>query len=244
MKENNRTKERQPRYIIVYNKILKLIQDGVYPEGAKLPTEPQLAELMEVSRMTLRQAFTMLQEDGIIESRQGIGTFIRKTLNHDSVGLEKIGNPIYKTCSEEIKSITCESKVDVAVDYTNTVLRRKVPFLLSSNLNYYNHESKICATCFSIVPSDYTILNDIDLNVIEEVKQLLIKDIYTEAHNVSYEVKIVPENHVLVEKGITSIHNTFMMILETIKDVHGEVICYNKYHIPSEYANLYIHSYQ
>ena len=52
--ENNRSKEKAARYALVYNKILQLIQEGLYPEGSKLPSEPSLAQQMQVSRSTLR----------------------------------------------------------------------------------------------------------------------------------------------------------------------------------------------
>lgn len=44
MIENNRSNDKAAKYAIAYNKILKLIQDGLYPEGSKLPTEPVLAK--------------------------------------------------------------------------------------------------------------------------------------------------------------------------------------------------------
>jgi len=47
-----------PKCVAVYDKLFKLIKDGEFDEAGKLPTEPELAKIMEVSRMTLRQAFT------------------------------------------------------------------------------------------------------------------------------------------------------------------------------------------
>ena len=44
--ENNRSKEKSPRYIEVYNQILKNIIDGVYMEENKLPNENKLAQQM------------------------------------------------------------------------------------------------------------------------------------------------------------------------------------------------------
>jgi DNA-binding FadR family transcriptional regulator len=53
------------------------IEQGVYPEGSVLPTQPALARSIGVSTVTLRQALERLAEEGIVEARHGSGTFVR-----------------------------------------------------------------------------------------------------------------------------------------------------------------------
>ena len=53
-----------PKFVITYNEILGLIQQGLYPEESKLPPEEELALQMNVSRMTLRKSLNLLKEDG------------------------------------------------------------------------------------------------------------------------------------------------------------------------------------
>lgn len=64
-------------YVIVKNKILKDITDGVYKQGDRLPTEREMCELFNVSRITVRQALSELQHDGWVQRRQGRGTFVQ-----------------------------------------------------------------------------------------------------------------------------------------------------------------------
>ena len=45
-------------------------------EGARLPPERELAERFSVARETLRRALRELQSDGLLERRQGTGTFV------------------------------------------------------------------------------------------------------------------------------------------------------------------------
>jgi len=64
--------------IVVRNRIVELIQEKVFVPGDKLPVEPELAMSLGVSRGTLREALRLLEEDGFISRRPGVGTFIRK----------------------------------------------------------------------------------------------------------------------------------------------------------------------
>lgn len=62
----------------VYEAILTDIVHGRYPEGAKLPTETTLAQEFDVSRPVVREALARLRDDGLIQPRQGAGSFVLK----------------------------------------------------------------------------------------------------------------------------------------------------------------------
>src|ERR1700753_1994439 len=52
------------------------IERGVYQPGSALPSETDLAEQLEVSRATLREALRTLEDRQIIIRRHGRGTFV------------------------------------------------------------------------------------------------------------------------------------------------------------------------
>lgn len=56
-----------------------LIAEGHLQPGDRLMTERELAEQFGVSRVTVRQALSVLQAMGLIESRIGDGTYARKS---------------------------------------------------------------------------------------------------------------------------------------------------------------------
>ncbi len=56
--------------------ICGLIRQGVYQAGDQLPPERELAEHLQVSRPSLREALRVLEMTGIVESRHGGGTFV------------------------------------------------------------------------------------------------------------------------------------------------------------------------
>lgn len=55
------------------------IESGHWPLGSKLPVESELSEALGVSRNTVREAVRVLVHVGILETRQGDGTYVRST---------------------------------------------------------------------------------------------------------------------------------------------------------------------
>ncbi|MBA4864950.1 winged helix-turn-helix transcriptional regulator [Streptomyces sp. PSKA54] len=52
------------------------IADGVYPPGRQLPGAKGLAKELGVALMTVQSAYKQLAEDGLVEGRQGSGTYV------------------------------------------------------------------------------------------------------------------------------------------------------------------------
>nr|WP_274388566.1 GntR family transcriptional regulator [Brevibacillus agri] len=85
------------RYIKAYREILNMIENGLYPENSKLPSESELSHMRGISRMTLRQALLLLQEDRYIVMRLGSGSYVSKVPSEKRAGLEKKDKPgLYK----------------------------------------------------------------------------------------------------------------------------------------------------
>ncbi len=74
--ERSARRRRRPRSISVREELVRRIQDGTLPSGARLPSEPELAAQLSVSRATLREALQSLATDGVVERRRGSGTFV------------------------------------------------------------------------------------------------------------------------------------------------------------------------
>ena len=52
------------------------ITSGAWPVGARIPPEPELTELIGVGRNTVREAVQSLVHAGMLERRQGSGTYV------------------------------------------------------------------------------------------------------------------------------------------------------------------------
>ncbi|MFE3068262.1 GntR family transcriptional regulator [Streptomyces sp. NPDC059247] len=59
--------------VALYERIADAVHDGTYPPGSTLPSEPKLAAELGVSRPALREALLLLQEDGLLSVRRGVG---------------------------------------------------------------------------------------------------------------------------------------------------------------------------
>ncbi|WP_078554577.1 GntR family transcriptional regulator [Bacillus alkalicellulosilyticus] len=88
----NMEKDR-PLYLEVIDKLKEDIKNETYKEGVKLPSEYELSRLYEVSRATLREALRILEEEGFIVRRHGVGTFVHST-------------PLFNSGIEELTSVT------------------------------------------------------------------------------------------------------------------------------------------
>src|SRR5208337_705359 len=70
----------------VARQIERLILKKLKP-GDKLPSERELAEMLQVSRSSIRDAIRSLELMGLVEPRQGAGTIVRE------VSAERLINP-------------------------------------------------------------------------------------------------------------------------------------------------------
>jgi len=69
---------RAPKYHRLADDLRRQIRNGSLPPGERLPSEATLSERHRLSLPTIRSALAVLRAEGLIESRQGIGTFVKE----------------------------------------------------------------------------------------------------------------------------------------------------------------------
>ncbi len=62
----------------VMQQITAAIRSGQWQPGSRLPGEIALAEMFQVSRTCIREVLKALAYSGVVESRSGVGTFLRE----------------------------------------------------------------------------------------------------------------------------------------------------------------------
>lgn len=86
------------------------IRTGEWPVGARIPPEPALAELLGVGRNTVREAVQSLVHAGLLERRQGSGTYVLS----DSELAVTIGRQIADAHQRDVLEVRRSLEVEAA----------------------------------------------------------------------------------------------------------------------------------
>jgi len=77
----------------IADQLTEMIAGRRFQPGDKLPNELELAEELQVSRTTLREALRILSTRGLVEARRGVGTFVTESKSiHADYDVLKIQN--------------------------------------------------------------------------------------------------------------------------------------------------------
>lgn len=102
----------------IANEIKYMLIEKKYQEGDKLPSEREMAEQYGVQRATVRDAYHILEEEGIIEIRERSGRYMRHTR--------------IKTSLEEIKSFR-EKLNDIGMKVKNKLISFEIIEIVYAN---------------------------------------------------------------------------------------------------------------
>ena len=81
----------------VISQLREAVRQGEWPIGGRIPTEPELAATLGVGRNTIREAVRALSHSGLLEVRQGDGTYVRAT--------SEVSGAIRRLCGSELREV-------------------------------------------------------------------------------------------------------------------------------------------
>ncbi|HJQ45488.1 MAG TPA: FadR/GntR family transcriptional regulator [Amycolatopsis sp.] len=81
----------------VIGQLRTAISGGEWPVGERIPPEATLVETLGVSRNTIREAVRALAHSGLLEVRQGDGTYVRAT--------SEVSGAIRRLCGSELREV-------------------------------------------------------------------------------------------------------------------------------------------
>jgi DNA-binding FadR family transcriptional regulator len=81
----------------VITQLRTAVTQGEWPIGERIPTEAELVDQLGVGRNTVREAVRALAHTGILEVRQGDGTYVRAT--------SEVSGAIRRLCGSELREV-------------------------------------------------------------------------------------------------------------------------------------------
>ena len=117
-----------PIYLQVKAYVLDKIKTGHYKPGDKLPAERQLAEKLGISRNTVSAAYKELLLEGVLDSEQGRGTFVRaQTADITAAGADIAGSRLERALKVIDSAMTQVVELGFTVEQfaTITAIRAK-----------------------------------------------------------------------------------------------------------------------
>jgi GntR family transcriptional regulator len=108
-----------PLYMQVKQFLRERINDGTYKMHSQLPAESALSSIFGVSRITVRQALSDLQKEGVIFKVPGKGTFVSKPkASQELTCLEGFAEAMsrkgYKVYNQVVSHLTVQASLQVA----------------------------------------------------------------------------------------------------------------------------------
>ena len=237
---NIRKKIKEPKYVTIYNILFKMITLGEFSKNDRLPSEPDLARDLGVSRTTLRQALTLLQEDGLIKIIRGKGNFITKDSHYiNTIPNNKIQSSVYNflSNSNKIDDIEMEFHLEPCSDYFHMILGSKPAAVVVID-RWYKIDKKVVAYAFSIMPIDNISKFDIDLNNHEQLLNFVEKDIYNSCNNLTLDVKVSTSGNYAAKKPPFSSKEHFFLIEEKVSINNNSTVEFSKFYLPVDKSTI------
>ncbi|MEH7252619.1 GntR family transcriptional regulator [Neobacillus niacini] len=234
---------KKPLYINVYDELLLQISKGVYPVDSRLPSEPDLASRLGVSRATLRQALTLLQDDGLVRNIRGKGNFVIDSFyKQDGVQLEKLSNPMHKCHISTFDRIDTHYRLDPDTEYTKQILKRDSSTVVAIE-RLYRKGNDLVGYAFTFMSMQMVESLSLDLHNQDQLLDFLENKAYAIANHGEIEIKYTHTVN-LAEQNETLIgQDECFLLLESLYN-HGDYpIMHNKFYIPQQFSNIKLNIY-
>lgn len=108
-------KEGIPRHTQISEWLRSRIDDGRYEADEKLPSENELCELFDVSRVTIRRALQTLDNEDLIYRCQGLGSFVKGHRSHHTFStLHDFSEELAESGMEASSELVSFTQTDIA----------------------------------------------------------------------------------------------------------------------------------
>ena len=236
MQEQNR--EKNLKHVRIYHQLYGLIKQGVFPAGSRLPSEPVLAAQLNVSRMTLRRALALLQEDHLVKNIRGKGNYICAPVSSgSSIRLQDLFHPVHCCCTQDYDRVELAFRIEPPTQaLTQSIGRNPAAVVIADR--WYHAGGEVSAYSLSFVPIDTVSEYQMDLNDPDQLREFLEASAYQSAASGSYTLSCTTTGNFTSAKYTLSAGSSFILIQETLFDASRQVTVLSKHYIPAEFFEL------
>jgi len=152
------------KYITIANSLRKQIQSGQYISGELLPEQNKIAESFGTTRITVHKALQLLITEGLVYSKQGSGTYVRKDYNStdkNDTQITPIDKPLGATKSNAGKKVTSKiielsTRMPTNEEADKLLIKESEPVYIIQRVRYV--DGKIFAYEYTVMPTAITTL--------------------------------------------------------------------------------------
>lgn len=229
------------KYVKVYDRLYEMIQSGIFPAGSQLPAETDLAEQMHVSRMTLRKALALLQEDNLITNKSGVGNFVNTPEQQKHLpGMEIASHPVYQCCSQSIDQVELAFRIEPPTSAITKMLDRKSSAVVIAD-RWYKWDDHACAYSLSFIPIEVIGQENLDLNDPCSLRNYLEDELYKHCYVQHCSFTHSTAGNFTAAQYTLSHHASFILIQETIRGKQNQTLVVSKHYIPIELFKMELH---
>ncbi|MEH6403570.1 MAG: GntR family transcriptional regulator [Sneathiella sp.] len=216
----------KPLQVRVQDAIGDYISEKNLKGGDRLPTEPELQELLGVGRSTLREAMANLESKGTLERIQGKGTFIRQIPILLENGLDEL-----RSVSEHIRAVGATpstSRIEVTFMPADEQLAERLHLSVGDQVAKIERvrraDGELAAYCVDIVPKN--LLPD----ATEEEFSGSLFELFDARNCTVSHAESVLHPTVLTRRDLPEIKSEvglFLLFDEVFYDFRGTPLCYS-----------------
>ena len=113
---------------ILRSEVQQILRQG----GSKLATEAELSQRYHMSRQTVRHALKLLEDENLIERRQGSGSYIRQSGRSDDVHQIAVittflDDYIFPSILHDVQSSFAEAGTEISTPAVKAIKRAMLP---------------------------------------------------------------------------------------------------------------------
>jgi len=224
----------------LYQRLRKIIERT--PPGERLPSEPALSKMLEVSRATLRETMQSFETEGWIRRQQGVGTFVVHSPKVIESGLEVLES--LETLAERIGLKVYVDNLRLEVVKPNVIEQKMLQITEDEKIikvsRAINADGKTVAYLIDKLPVSVFSINDIPNGFTGSVLDLLLKKRKPLLANSKCEISAINADEYLANYLNVGLGVALLKLTSLLYSVEGMPIDYSHSYFVPGFFNFHV----